>query len=270
MPPHTALIVPWLVFSITGQWCLVLLLITYACATRLPQRSNPYLVNFIVTTFVATIPTSLLFYTGHLYSAIPSSLCLAQAALVDGVSPMFATAQLALVFDAWSELRSLCIHKGHVSRNTFVKCIALIAPYFAFGSFTFVASLAGLSNEEYKTPLHPPVDFVFCKTHGQLSTILATAYGIFMIILTAIQVLFEVWVAWIIYAYPTKVQGDRSTWRTCIHFALRVITLSMLQLVTVFLIVANGTHNDIISRVTDMLASMSMSQCRIHPTNPLS
>lgn len=36
-----------------------------------------------------------------------------------------------------------------------------------------------------------------------------------------------------IYAYPCKVHEDRTTWQTNIQFSLRVIMLSILQLLTV-------------------------------------
>ena len=57
------IIVPWLAIDISGQWLLVVLLITYACAKWLSQRNNPYLINFVLTMFLGTIPPSLLYVT---------------------------------------------------------------------------------------------------------------------------------------------------------------------------------------------------------------
>lgn len=100
------LIIPWLALNNTGQWCLLILLVTYASARRLPQRNNAYLINFILTTFLGSIPPSLLLvfmhrgascanlsllrriYSGYQYSPIPYKLFVAQAALMNGVAPM--------------------------------------------------------------------------------------------------------------------------------------------------------------------------------------
>jgi hypothetical protein len=64
---ETKIIVPWLVLDLTGQWALLGLLITFAIVKHLPQRRNPFLVNFLLTTFFSTIPPALLSATSHVY-----------------------------------------------------------------------------------------------------------------------------------------------------------------------------------------------------------
>jgi len=254
------LIVPWLVLNTIGKWFLGFLLITYASATWLPQRNNPYLLNFVLATLLAAIPPSLLLYSGHLYTSVPSHLCMAQASLVTGCPPMFAIAQLTLVFDTWSELRSLCLHKKHFSRMTFVICIALIAPYFVFGFWSFAAYQATLGSNFTKSEIVPPVQFVYCRASGIPTQNLQQALGFFVLAITAIQVFFEVWVAWMIYSYPCKVQDDPKTWRTNIQFALRVIILGMVQLLTVFMNVLNTNRNvqsEGLKRADELLVSMN-------------
>ncbi|KAF8491536.1 hypothetical protein JB92DRAFT_3100490 [Gautieria morchelliformis] len=250
------LIVPWLVISNVGQCCLLILLVTYAFAPWLSQRNNVYLLNFILVTFLGCVPPSLLFYTGHLYSDISSGLCLAQATLVVGVPPMLAMVQLALAFDSWSELRSLCVYTGHVSRITFVKCIALIAPYVTLTVWTVAAYKAALSNSLYKADKVASAKYVFCRTPGEPSRNVMLGTSVFMIVLTAIQVFFELWVAWMIYAYPSKEPSDIATWQTTIQFSLRVIIFSMLQLITICLTVMD-IHSDALKRANELLAPMN-------------
>ncbi|KAF8479470.1 hypothetical protein JB92DRAFT_3133564 [Gautieria morchelliformis] len=260
-------IVPWLAINTTGQWCLIFLLITYACARWLPQRNNAYLINFMLVVVLSCIPPALLFYTGHLFSDRPSGLCLAQASLVVGAPTMFAVAELALAFDAWSELRSLCTHKVHVSRITFVKCIALIAPYFTMGFWTFADFQASVSDPKWgagtQTPyygndtVHSNMN-VFCVSPGVLPDKVMAASGIFMVVVTTAQVFLQVWVAWMIYAYPSKVQDDPTAWRTSIQFSLRIMILSLLQLVTEFMTVINGAvDNANIKYAYQLLVSMN-------------
>lgn len=68
------IIVPWLALNNTGQWFLLLLLITYASAQQLPQRNNAYLVNFILTTFLGSIPPSLLSVMSSLLNIAPNGV----------------------------------------------------------------------------------------------------------------------------------------------------------------------------------------------------
>lgn len=69
------IIVPWLAISNTGLWCIVVLLITYACSPWLPQRNNPYLVNFFLATLIAAIPPSLLFVIHIFAYIVPDHTC---------------------------------------------------------------------------------------------------------------------------------------------------------------------------------------------------
>jgi len=232
------IIVPWQVLDMLGQWSLLFLLVTYAMGRHLPQRNNAYLVNFILTTFLTTIPPALLLYTGHQYSRIPKNLCLAQAVLVDGVTPMFAMAQFALIFDTWSELRSLCLHKRHISRMTFLKCILLIAPYFMFGFWTF-ASYGAAWGDPSNFDNTGPANFVYCRNGGTLSGDLRKYVGIFVVTMTILAGILELWVAWMIYAYPMKSQDDPTAWRTNIQFSVRILILSLLQIVTIAVSVVN-------------------------------
>ena len=59
-PNSDTVIKIWLAFNITGQWCLLALLATFFFVKHLPQRNNPFLINFILTTFLGTIPPALL------------------------------------------------------------------------------------------------------------------------------------------------------------------------------------------------------------------
>ena len=104
-PLDAAIVVPWLALDITGQWTLFVLLLTYALGKHLPQRDNSFLINFILATFLATLPPLLLsapcpsrrahthpaprLYSGNQNAPHPpSGLCAAQAMLTQGVAPM--------------------------------------------------------------------------------------------------------------------------------------------------------------------------------------
>ena len=52
--------VAWVVLNMAGQWSMVLLLSTYLLVKDIPGRKNVFLLNFLFTTFLATIPPCLL------------------------------------------------------------------------------------------------------------------------------------------------------------------------------------------------------------------
>ena len=97
----------WNAGALLGACSLLLLLGTFYFVKTLPQRKNPYLVNLILTSFLATIPPLLLsvFYFKHEPFVLPCCLCerlftgqlgkipvkwicTLQAASMDGDTPM--------------------------------------------------------------------------------------------------------------------------------------------------------------------------------------
>ncbi|KAF8585776.1 hypothetical protein K439DRAFT_1021994 [Ramaria rubella] len=248
------IIVPWLVLDATGQWCLLVLLVTYASGRHLRQRNNAYLVNLILTSFLTTIPAML--YSGHQFSSyVPKDLCLAQAVLMDGVAPMFSVAQLMLVFDTWC--RASIPHSRHFPRNAiFLKL--LIAPYFAFGFWTFASYAAAWGDPVVNMNNTGPLTFVYCRNSGSQSSLMRELVGIFIVVIAFFEVILELWVAWMIYAYPSKVQDDPTAWRTNIQFSLRILLLSFVQFLTIILsFVDLKTHNGAQKLAYELLDSMA-------------
>ena len=107
----------WLVFDMMGQWSLVALLATFSLLKNIPQRHNPFLINVLITTLLASIPPSFLYatfvslpsfylcsacrvYSGHESRKSPPSdrLCAIQASLVDGMAPMCEKRYSELIF----------------------------------------------------------------------------------------------------------------------------------------------------------------------------
>lgn len=247
------IIVPWLVFDLTGQWCLLGLLFTLAIFRHLPQRENPFLVNFILTTFLGTIPPAFLLYAGQLNSTKSNNLCFAQAALMDGIAPMFGVAQLVLVFDTWCELRHMCHKKQHISKVPLAKYLLIFAPYVALWIWTFSSFVAATQSKAQRFS-----GFVYCIMSSPSSDTLHRYVGVFILIVAVLSIILELWVAWMIYRYPAKAQDDPTAWRTSIQFAIRVLIFSSLQIITVLLSLANITlNNQPIKLAYEMLTSMN-------------
>ncbi|KIJ32403.1 hypothetical protein M422DRAFT_265730 [Sphaerobolus stellatus SS14] len=97
----------------------------------IPQRKNLYLVNFLITTYLATFPPSLLLITGNISELQPPKLlCISQVVLMDGIVPMFQTALLILAINTWLVVRSSL--KGSISplvRHPWLKLLLLFTPY---------------------------------------------------------------------------------------------------------------------------------------------
>lgn len=104
----SGLAVTWVTLFIIGQCCMLLLLATYLLVKDLPGRHNVFLLNFLLTTFLITIPPLLLwvrylwklkgthhkwiwhsFYGGQQDGVPPHWLCLTQSILMDGIAPMW-------------------------------------------------------------------------------------------------------------------------------------------------------------------------------------
>ena len=104
----STLAVAWITLNMTGQWCMLLLLCTYLLVEDLPGRKNAFMLNFLMMTFLVTIPPLLLwvvfqadvfgkssliardnsFYAGQ-QDKVPSHwLCVTQSVLMDGAAPM--------------------------------------------------------------------------------------------------------------------------------------------------------------------------------------
>ncbi|KIJ52248.1 hypothetical protein M422DRAFT_243856 [Sphaerobolus stellatus SS14] len=98
MPSLTVIL--YFAFIFLGNALLLLLLTTLLLSKKLPQRTNHFLTNVFITNYLATIPPSLLFISGHFNDNVPDppkTLCIIQSALVDGVVPMQETATILIL-----------------------------------------------------------------------------------------------------------------------------------------------------------------------------
>ncbi|KIJ51064.1 hypothetical protein M422DRAFT_245040 [Sphaerobolus stellatus SS14] len=168
----------WLIFDIAGQWSLLALILTYCFINAMRQWSNPFLVNLLITTFIASIPPSLLGYTGNRSRVSPPSptLCFIQASLVDGVAPMFGVAQLALLFDVWLELRAFIKKKSRLSREMFAFYTLLFLPYFTMWVWIFGSFVASYQSKAEHDPL-----LAYCQNDSKASNAVRKYVGIFVL-----------------------------------------------------------------------------------------
>ncbi|KIJ52247.1 hypothetical protein M422DRAFT_776360 [Sphaerobolus stellatus SS14] len=255
--PDQKIIVPSLIFNILGQVCLFILLITYIVGRSLPQRNNPYLVNMVVVSLLAAIPPALLFYSGYQYKPMPPALCLTQGVLVDGLLPMMFVGKLALVLDNWSELRHLALGNRHFTQIPIIKRLVLPLPYVFLVLINIVSAVAAV---HYPGNLHGEkvASFLYCTNLGRFSTTVRAVVTYFLGIISVIHVFFEVWIVWIIYAYPIKTKTEGTVWRTTIQFAIRLLFLSGFQVIATLISLADSHMNAGPMKLTyELLTSMS-------------
>ncbi|KAF8473796.1 hypothetical protein JB92DRAFT_1905993 [Gautieria morchelliformis] len=84
----SAIALAWVTLNIIGRCCMLLLLGTFILVRDLPGRKNVFMINFLVTIFLGTIPPCLLFYAGRQDGVPAHWLCLMQSVLMDGIAPM--------------------------------------------------------------------------------------------------------------------------------------------------------------------------------------
>ncbi|KAF8575422.1 hypothetical protein K439DRAFT_747156 [Ramaria rubella] len=222
----SAIAATWISFTLIGQWSLLFLLGTFYVVKSLPQRSNTFLINFLLTMFLATIPPLLLFLTGQQDLITVPWICFVQSVLMDGVAPMFGTALTILTIQLWLELRAMVKGKpealGIFERHFYLKCLLLLTPYLVCASWC-IASLTGSLAPSADVKLLP---FVFCTNQSAVIPV-RKQIGYFMIACTIISIVFEIWTVCLV---------KRSVcYRANGHQAVRLLIFSLLQLSPIIL-----------------------------------
>jgi len=238
----TALAVTWLTMDIIGLASLLLLLVTFFCVKTLPQRNNPFLINLILTTFLATIPPCMLLIAGQQYDDPPHVLCLVQSVLMDGVAPMYGTALVMLVFHTWADLQA---HLNGVTpitmRYATVKYTLLLLPYIMMISWITASTVAALQPSE---DLQLSV-FVYCANSSTAGALVRQNIGYFMIACGAVEIVFDVWIARITFPFFMVWRSNISTtpyYKAHIQIYVRILIFSLLQLTPILLALLETNH----------------------------
>jgi len=242
----------WLIFDVAGQWSLLLLLFIFAFIKDIPQRDNPFLINVLLTTLLGSIPPSLLLYGGN-KSSPSNSLCFAQAALVDGVPPLFIVAQMALAFDSWSELGFLILGKRRLTREGPIMWTLLIIPYFAMWIWVFSSFIAAAESKASHN-----ANFAFCENISSASDAVRRYVGVFALVFVALQTMLYIAIIAQLAAYrENKSPKYQLAMKDTRLFAIRVIVLGSLQLLGTVLSVANIAAKSLTLKAAyDLLTSM--------------
>ncbi|KAF8479472.1 hypothetical protein JB92DRAFT_3043847 [Gautieria morchelliformis] len=254
----SALALAWVTLNIAGQWCMLLLLGTFLLVKDLPGRRNVFMINFLVTIFLATIPPCLLFYAGQ-QDGVPSHwLCLMQSVLMDGIAPMFGVALTVFVFQTWAELRSaICSKSSLVATSPIAKWGLLLLPY---------VTLAGWCTGSLFHAFLPPATFqlskfVYCDnvSRGGIRGLVGT----FMLACGAMEILFEIWIAFLLITREKLSNGiiHSEKYRDTVHLYIRTIAFTLVQFGPVALAVMNkaapATIEGEIRRATQVLEAMN-------------
>jgi len=229
----------WLTFAILGALCLLVVLFTFAFVKSLPQRKNAFLINFLLTTFLAQIPPILLFITGQLNESPPEYLCLVQNVLMDGVGPMFGIALVELVFHTWIDLRAMFLGKVSVTvKFPSLRVLLLMGPYIAMVSWC-IASLAASMQTPAQLGL---TQIVYCANNSVLGTRVRRFVGFFMFIFGLIEFSIEACIGRLIYIHLSRTARKTcgKSYLVSYHFALRVFVFCLLQLVPIILAALNS------------------------------
>jgi len=256
--------VAWLVMCIIGQWSLFALLVTFAWVKSIPQRNNPFLINLILTTLLATIPPCFLLYTGHQDGVPPHGLCFVQSLLMDGVAPMFGTALLVLVAHTWSELRASLRGKTSVSVTyTAVKFPLLMAPYIVMASWCTASTMAALKpSARFETS-----QFVYCANNPPGGIPVRRYIGLFMSIVGILELFFIVWIACMVFAPFKFWRLQRSempistspSYHANVKTYIRISIFSALQMTPIILALLNSERKNSlpVKQATQVLESMN-------------
>jgi len=261
----SAITVAWLVMCMIGQWSLFALLVTFASVKSMPQRNNPFLINLILTTFLATIPPCLLFYTGHQDGVPPHGLCLVQSVLMDGVAPMFGTALLVLVAHTWSDLKAILRGDTPVTfKHTAFRFSLIMAPYIVMASWCTASTVAALKPSA-RLELS---QFVYCANNSSSGIPVRQYDGFFMITIGILELFFIVWIACIVFTPLKFWRLQRSempittspSYHANVKIYIRIAIFSALQLTPILLALLNSNrhlNSHPLKQATQALESMN-------------
>jgi len=223
------------IFVVAGSIALFALLITLWRVPSLPQRNNPFLVNLLLTTWLSTIPASLLLFSGHAVDLLPAkALCILQAVLMDGVIPMFGIAGLCLVLSIWLQVRAdLAGHFNPLVEKRWLKILVLSIPYITFLCWT--SSSIGLG---FSTPPRVLVETIWCAIITPRSNRIRRFIGFFLTGFSLAQLFLEGWIiALILESKKSSIDITKSKNSLTIGkgLILRVVIFTLIQLSIVIL-----------------------------------
>jgi len=254
--------ITWITFALVGQFSMLLLLGTFLFVKSLPQRKNPFLINFLLTTFLATIPPCLLFYTGHQDGVPPHWLCLVQAVLMDGVAPMFGVALVVLVIHTWGDLRAILWGKKvFTTQSVVVKWLLLSVPYIVLISWCAASLVAALQQSADLQLLA----FVYCSNNSHQGSSVRQHVGYIMIMCGIIELSFEVLLGSILltpfkYYRSHPSAKSSSSYHANVQISIRILIFSALQLTPVILSLLNsklmGWNSFGLKQATQIVESM--------------
>ncbi|KAF8574853.1 hypothetical protein K439DRAFT_1624028 [Ramaria rubella] len=185
---YATITVVWIVLDMAGQVSLLVLLATYFFCKDLPGRNNPYLLNFLFTTFLATFPPCLLpqdlsFYTGQ-QEAPAHWICVMQSILMDGIAPMFEFALLILAFQTWAGIRAImCKKTRRRATSSVAKWIQAVQPSSVYSLGVYLYCINTSENPPIRELIRP-----------------------FLIICGILEIVFEVWIAVLIIPRSGRAQ----------------------------------------------------------------
>ncbi|EJC98688.1 uncharacterized protein FOMMEDRAFT_161520 [Fomitiporia mediterranea MF3/22] len=201
-----SLIPVWLTLHIAGgQIGLPIIVLTFIFGPKSAGRQRYVtLINFCITWIIYSVVYCILLYSGQAGTNQdgPSSLCLAQAALIHGAPPMCAVAGLEMVLQLWFVQR--CIHRSSFPYiwklpSPLLNFLIILPPYVAFMGFSLLALGHGIHEED----LILSVNHVYCSTQNyRFSLIVPIFCAIVMAAIIVVEAI--IWYNW----YKTRKEVD--------------------------------------------------------------
>jgi len=226
----------WLTFDILGQLALFLLLSTFVLVKSLRQRSNPFLINFLLTVLLGGFPPYLLIFTGDIMNKDPpKSICLVQSVLMDGIPPMIAIAFLVLVFNTWADLRAMLSGATSVAEKvTRVRWLLVLAPYVTFMSWCTASLAAALLEPALLQPINITI---YCENNSSLGNHVRSSVGLFVFSVVVLVLVPEICICRFVYANfsRSKERILSDSYYVGLPLGLRILILWIWELVIILL-----------------------------------
>ncbi|KAJ3555319.1 hypothetical protein NM688_g2642 [Phlebia brevispora] len=175
-----------------GHIGLPILVLLFFCSRRIYRPAT--VINFCIVWIIYSVSYSLIIYGGHHRTLNPPfKLCLVQASMIHGASPMAAVAGLEVVFQAWSTFTlpwQSRLYPSFVFKIPKWLLIILIVspPYIVFLTFSIATALIGLQEPEKVFTS----DSLHCTLHSKSNSFQRFAVPLFCALLVTTIVLMEV------------------------------------------------------------------------------
>ncbi|KAF8665710.1 hypothetical protein AX16_000160 [Volvariella volvacea WC 439] len=196
-------------------------------------QRHPTFISLLVAFIVVGLSSSLLLYAGKIEGPEPSKLlCLTQASLLYGITPLTSSAALVLVIQMWFVIRASYQGQEYLDRDHILRSWAmLVFPWFTFVVTVLTTAIVGSQNPDR---ISRSRRFFYCSVENLPLTNTITTVAAFFLFATFV---YEVWTMAFLYKRWVAIrrQGSKLRWNMELSLPLRILAFGIFVIIALSL-----------------------------------